>query len=119
MARRSIKAGDQPPVPSERKAAQLCVEWSDLEQERNKLAAQARDRGKRQKEIKQELARFVDANKDGKIRSVALAKWRIEITQVKNSISWIAEFTKACGQAAVDKLKAAVGTHDDVEITPL
>lgn len=72
-----------------------------------------------QGELKTKLMGFVEAKKKGKNRTVDRSGYRLSITTVAKSVSWVKEFTAQVGFAAAEKLRETAGTRDVLKVKKL
>ena len=107
---------DSPKPVSQAAAEALCAEWALADDQRRELGRQADGLARRQKQIEEELGRFVQARAPSGPMTVTLKWWRLSIVQVPRSFSALTELVARIGQEAVEKLKSQTGTRDKLVI---
>lgn len=118
MAKKSLLKPAAAKSVSSTKAAALCREWQQLEEDRLELQKCAAAKRKQQDGLEAELALFVDAHKSGRARQANAGKFRVSIVQVAKGIYYKGELIKTLGETKVQKLLDDAGTKDRVEINP-
>lgn len=113
---RQLTLPDGPEPITAAKASALCKQRAKLDADRLEHGRLADAKRKMIEAIDTELEIYVDSQKSGKVRSVVVGKWRLSIVQVPKGLYYLGELVKAIGQAKFDKLKAAAGTKDKLEV---
>jgi hypothetical protein len=107
---------DRPPI-SDKRAAELCGEWSRLEEGRLALNRQAAALKKQTDAIEAELLDYVQKTTKPKKPVRDLKRWLIQIVEVARSIYYTGALVEAIGQEEIDRRNAALGTQPRIEIT--
>ncbi|MGD9632645.1 MAG: hypothetical protein AB7I57_18285 [Pirellulales bacterium] len=117
--RRSLAKPTMPAAIPEAEAVRLCKKLLQLTDERRECYRMADAKGKAIDAMKAELAIYVDANKEGKARTVTLKKFVLKIVQETKNLYYKGELLKELGEVEFNRRIAELGTVDKLEIDVL
>ncbi|MEM9657035.1 MAG: hypothetical protein AAF961_01620 [Planctomycetota bacterium] len=112
------KLSADPPKPAPRPTKKRLALRDQYQDEIDELRREANDKAKLLKEIDAELFAYVRQQGDA-IRCVKTCGYELAIVSVPKSVAWAAEFVKACGQAAAEKVRRSTKLQAKLEVRKL
>ena len=102
-----------PPRLIQRKDIEQFLETCD---HARKLESQARNLRDMARMLERDIKAYVDANKEGPVRSINRSGYRLSIQQVSGTVSWMNEFVRVCGENEAQALRDAAPPREKLQV---